>query len=379
MPRLMLTRGIPALGAVFFAAIALAACGGGSGVPSNAVASIDGTPISKTTFNPWIVVASASTQQSATTKPAVPVPPDYTACIAQYRALEAKPAKGQKAPTTGALKEECVTEYDSLKTQVMEFLISANWVLKEASNLGIKQSDASVVKAFDVVKKTQFPTTAAYKSFLTESGQTEDDLLLREKLLLLSNDLQAKVNKGVPPITQAQVASYYAAHKSSYSTPAERNLLIVLVKTEAQAEAAKSAIEGGTSFADEAKAVSIDAATKKVGGVLDDVQEGQEEQALNNAIFSAPLNKLEGPVKTPFGYYVFQVVKATPAVTVPVAKASKTIKSTLLSTKQTAALDKYLAGFTKRWTAKTNCDKAYVVQDCKGYVAPKTASTGTTG
>jgi foldase protein PrsA len=380
MPRSMfrLTRTIPALGAAVLVAVALSACGGSS-LPGNAVAKVGGTPITKTTFDHWIAIAAASSQQTTTTKPAVPVPPNYTACIAQERALSAQPAQGQAAPTDAELKQECVSEYNSFKSEVLEYLITADWVLMESKDQGIKESDATVLKGFDAVKKQSFTTAAAYTAFLQQSSQTQSDLLLREKLLLLSARLQKKVDSKVPAATRAQIASYYAAHGSTYDAPESRDILVVLTKTEAQAQAARSAIAGGTSFADEAKAVSIDDASKNAGAAIDGVKQGQVTQALDSAIFSAPLHKLQGPVRTPLGYYVFQVTKATPAVTVALARASASIASTLLTTHQTAAFNKYLANFTKRWKAKTNCRTGFVVQYCKGYKAPKTSSTPATG
>ena len=72
-------------------------------------------------------------------------------------------------------------------------------------------------------------------------------------------------------------------------------------------EEAKKEIESGKSFASVAKAKSIDPTSKAKGGLLTGVAKGQEEAALNTAIFSAPLNKLSGPVKTPFGYYIYEV------------------------------------------------------------------------
>ena len=40
---------------------------------------------------------------------------------------------------------------------------------------------------------------------------------------------------------------------------------------------------------------------------------GQQEKALDDAIFKADKGKIEGPVKTQFGCYVFEVDKITKA------------------------------------------------------------------
>jgi foldase protein PrsA len=377
-----LTRSVPALGAVFFALVGLAACGsssgsGSSGVSGDDVVNVGGQPISTPTFNHWMTVAAAASNTSASQPVIVPVPPDYKACIAHLRATTPKPAKGQAPPTDAALKSQCATQYANLRSQVLEFLISADWLIGESNSQKINVKDAAVVKQFDTIKKQQFPTAAQYNQFLAESHQTEADLLLRVKLELLQTKLRNQVIKAAGSITPAKIAAYYNAHKSNYAQPEKRDLSIILTKTAAQAQAAKQAIQGGTPFATEAKKVSIDPATKAQGGAETGVEKGQEEQALDSAVFSAAVNNLSGPVKTPFGYYIFQVHKSTPASQQSLAQATAAIKSTLTTTAQQAALTKFVNGFQKRWTKMTDCAKGYVIMDCKEYKAPK-AGTVTT-
>ena len=50
--------------------------------------------------------------------------------------------------------------------------------------------------------------------------------------------------------------------------------------------------------------MSIDPTSKANGGLLKEVVQGEEEKALDTAIFSAKTRVLGGPVKMPFGYYI---------------------------------------------------------------------------
>ena len=372
-------RFIPALGAVFFASLVLTACGGG--IPSNAVVQVGSNPITKTTFEHWLSVAAASSATTATAKtakPVVPDPPDYTECIAHLEATAAKPAKGQAKPTTAQLKSECEQQYTSLKQEVLGFLISSEWVIGEASHLGVNVSDAEVKKEFAKIKTEEFPKASEFEKFLSTSGQTVSDLLLRVKLNLLSQKIEKQIIKEKSKVTQAQIAKYYKENQSKYGTPEKRNVLIILTKGEAEAKKAKQEIESGKSFASVAKSTSIDPTSKAKGGLLT-ITKGQEEAALNTAIFSAPLNKLSGPVKTPFGYYIYEVKSSTPGTQKTLAQSESTIKEQLTSTGQQSALSKFTKEFKKTWMAKTDCRAEYVVADCKQYKAPKTSSTGTTG
>ena len=122
-----------------------------------------------------------------------------------------------------------------------------------------------------------------------------------------------------------------------------------------------------------AKKYSIDQASKAQGGKLPAVAKGQQEKALDTAIFNAKKGKLVGPVKTQFGYYVFEVTKVNKATQQTLDQAKATIKQTLASQNQQKALDSFVKSFRKRWKAKTECRDAYRTQDCKN--APKATPT----
>ena len=81
-------------------------------------------------------------------------------------------------------------------------------------------------------------------------------------------------------------------------------------------------------------------------------------------------------MKTPFGYYIYEVKSTTPGSQQSLAQAEASIKAQLSSSHQQEALSKFVKEFKKKWTAKTECRSGYVVMDCKGYKAPKTGSTG---
>ena len=371
-------RFIPALGAVFFVSLALTACGGG--IPGNAVVQVGSTPITKVTFEHWLSVAASSSAGTTTAaKPAVPVPPSYTACIAHEKSVAPKPAKGQAVPTEATLKTQCETQYKSLQTEVLGFLISSEWVIGEGSHLGVNVSDKEVKKEFEKIKDQQFPKPAEFEKFLATSGQTVSDLLLRVKLNMLSSKIQKKIAKGKGAPSKAEIAKYYKENQSRFGTPEKRSVEIILTKTEAAAASAKKEVQSGKSFASVAKSKSIDPTSKAKGGLLPEVTKGEEEAALDTAIFSAKANVLSGPVKTPFGYYVFEVKSSKPGSQQTLAQSEASIKQQLTATQQQAALSKFVKEFKKTWMAKTECRSEYVVADCKEYKAPKTpaSTTGT--
>ncbi len=373
-------RQVAALGAVFFVSAGLAACGSGGGVPSDAVVSVNGQPISKETFNHWLAVAASSSVAAPPGqkpgKPILPEPPAYTVCIAHLRAVEPKPAKGQKPKTEAALKAQCEQQYKALQQQVLGFLISSEWVLGEAKERGINVSSQEVAKRLNTLKKQQFPKEAEFQKFLATTGQSVSDLLLRVKLSMVSQKIQEKVAKGGKAASEAEVAKYYNAHKQQFGQPERRSLRIILTKTEAEAKQAKSEIESGKSFAIVAKSKSIDPTSKNKGGELPGVVKGQEEKALDTAVFTAQRDVLGGPVKTPFGYYIYEVRSITPATQQSLAQVKASVKQQLASSGQQQALSKFVKEFKEKWKGRTECRAEYVAPDCKQYKAPKTP-TGT--
>ena len=289
----------------------------------------------------------------------------------------AKPAEGQPKQTDAQLKNQCKQQYEQLRDQVLGLLISFEWIEREAEEQGVKVTDAEVKKSFDEQKKQTFPKDADYQKFLKDSGQTEEDILMRVRLDVLSNKIRDKVTKGKDKVSDQQIEDYYNKNKAHFAQPERRDLSIVLTKTEAKANEAKAGARGGESWKSVAKEYSIDDASKAQGGKLPAVAKGQQEKAFDDAIFEAKKGELEGPVKTQFGCYVFEVDKITKASQQTLEQAKATIKQLLASQNQQKALDEFVKDFRKKWKEKTECREGFVTQDCKN--APKPTPTPTPG
>jgi foldase protein PrsA len=363
-----------ACAAAIATAVGVGACG--TSVPSSAIAVVGGYNVPKTAFNHWLTVANNQPYiGTGTTPPAVPLPPSYTACIAGERA---RVAKGSTAPATSVLRSECAASYKELAEEVTALLVEGVWFQGEAYDRHVHVTQKAINAAWNEERVAQFPTTTKLNTFLAESGYTIADLKWVAMLNLLQEDIVKKIDAQASHVGAAAIAAYYKAHISQYSQPERRDIELVLTKTAATAATAKSAISGGTSFASVAKQYSIDPTTKSTGGVEDGVEQGEETPTLSTAIFNAPIGTLEGPLKTAFGYYVFEVTKSIPKSVESLASETTTIKDQLVSAAQTAAVDKLRNSFVKKWQARTTCGSAYLVTQVCGN-APAAASTGASG
>jgi foldase protein PrsA len=355
----VLVLGLAGLGAAVVA-------GCGNDVPPNAVAKVGDSVITQDEFDKWLGTASMQ-QAQGTGASAAPDPPDFKKCVA---AKKKQPLpKGQQQPSDAQLKDQCKQEYDTLKTEVMQFLIQSEWVQQEAKAQGISVSDKEVKKTLAQQKKQAFPNEKAYKQYLKTSGMSEDDILFRVELDQLQQKLTKKITADAKNVSDADIEQYYEKNKKRFAQPERRDLLVVLTKTEAKAQQAKQALEDGQSWKQVVKKYSIDEASKAQGGKLPAVAKGQQEKALDEAVFSARKGKIEGPIKTQFGWEVFEVTKITPASQQTLEQSKETIRNLLKSQGQQKALDDWIKDFRERYKEDTNCAEDYRVAECEN--APK--------
>ncbi|MBB3232730.1 peptidylprolyl isomerase [Halomonas stenophila] len=84
----------------------------------------------------------------------------------------------------------------------------------------------------------------------------------------------------------------------------------ILVSSEQQCQALKAEIEGGRDFAEVAREHS-QCPSGQQGGDLGSFGPGQMVPEFDKVVFSAELNKVQGPVKTQFGYHLLEVTSRT--------------------------------------------------------------------
>jgi foldase protein PrsA len=346
----------------------LSACG--NDVPPGAVAKVGDETITQDEFTKWLTAAVKSQAQGGAAT--VPDPPDYSKCVA---AKKKQPVQGQSKQTDAALKKQCKSEYTTLKRQVMQFLIQASWVEQEADKQNINVSDKTVQASFEKQKKQAFPTDKAYQQFLKTSGMSEADILFRVKLSQLQEKLTKKVTNDAAKVSNADVEAYYDKNKKRFAQPERRDLHVVLTKTQDKANQARQALDSGTAWKDVAKQYSIDEASKAQGGKLASVAKGQQDKALEEAVFAAQKGDLKGPVKTQFGWYVFEVDKITPASQQSLEESRDAIKSLLEGQRKQKALDAFIKDFRDQYKDKTQCADDYRVAECSN--APKDEATDT--
>jgi parvulin-like peptidyl-prolyl isomerase len=261
-------------------------------------------------------------------------------------------------------------QYDDLKKAALGDLFDTIWIQGEAEEMGVTVTPQQISTQLAQIKKQNFKTKAAYAKFLATSHFTQADVDTRVKLQLLSTQIQQKIGKGVPTPSSGQIKDYYEAAKSQFTQPATRDVRLVLNKDKAKVEQAQAALAKDSStknWSKVAKQYSTDAASKDNGGLRPGLSSGLIEEPLNSDIFNAAQGRLEGPVKTSLGYYVFEVEKITPETTKPLAQVQSQISSQLTQQAQQDAFSAFIANYGSKWQSRTFCASGYVIERCSNF------------
>jgi peptidyl-prolyl cis-trans isomerase D len=143
-------------------------------------------------------------------------------------------------------------------------------------------------------------------------------------------------------LTDKELRDYYNQHPDELKRPEQVHARHILIKTgekrnDAQAkqeiEKIRQRIAGGADFAAVAREVSDDTASKAQGGDLSYFGRGQMVKEFEDAAFNAKAGELSGPVRSPFGYHLIQVLDKRPASVVPFEEARKQIQARLSFTR----------------------------------------------
>jgi foldase protein PrsA len=367
-PRFKARTGRPFRVVVGALACVLLLAGCGNEIPRNSVAKVDDAPIEKASFDRLLGTIARSEQQSLEGPAAtvVPDPPSFDRCVAAKRSQPR--SRGQAPPDLEQTRQQCRDEYEALKQRVMSFLIAAQWIEQEAEERDVEVSEEEVRRRFEDGKRQSFPSDRAYRDFLAQSGQTEQDILYRVRLDMLANAVQKNVVEAKGQVSDQEVQEYYNRNRGRFGQPERREVLVVLADDDVEARKARRAIEDGTPFDQVVKRYSIDEGTKARGGRLT-VARGEQDRRLVEAAFKARRGRLVGPVKTDFGSYLFRVERELPPSQQTLPQATEQIKQTLRAQKQQRALDEFVRDFERRHREETLCRPGYIVRECRN--APK--------
>lgn len=183
------------------AVLGLSACGGssgGAGGDSGGVAvRVGGRVISVAAVAHWVPIEAVLAFDEVFPRRSVPVglvpdPPDYTSCIGYLQRSRSGSASGVRA-SRSRLKRECAERYATARQHILDILIKYEWLLGEAAERGLSMSDAEAEREMQAHERSQFSSSAAFHRYLSSTGLTMSDELLRFKNNLLARRIVSNV------------------------------------------------------------------------------------------------------------------------------------------------------------------------------------------
>ena len=330
----------------------LAACGGGGNsgpVPADAIAQVNGTPISKTTLTQLMNVACA-----------------------RYKA-QGQPCPKVGTPTRTSLQDSAVT-----------FLVQQEELAQEAQKLGVTVSQKDIQNQVDQITKTYYQGSKAK----LDEALKKDDISLAEleqyelRPNLLGQNIQNKVTSNIN-ISTAAAQKYYDQNKQSFTTPKTREVRHILVNSKSLAEKIETKLKNGASFAALAKQYSKDTGSAAQGGKLCVAHGGssgvcqQTVAPFDKAAFSLKTNQISQPVKSVYGWHVIQAIGPIKAAHVQTfAQVKAQIQANLASQQKQTAWQAWLAKLAKDYKGKVTYQTGYAPATTTTPTAPAPTTTG---
>jgi parvulin-like peptidyl-prolyl isomerase len=315
--------------------LAAAGCGGGGStkVPADAVAVVNGDPISRTALD---------------------------AAIARSK----RGYKEQKRPFPKA----GTTQFQQVQQSALTFLVQLQELEQKAKELGVTVTQKQIDAKYAQLEK-QLGGAKNLKAQAKAQGLTLQDV--RDVVIrpnLLSQAIYKKVTDGAK-VSDKDVSDYYKKNVKLYQQPESRDVRHILVANRALANKLYDKIKAGANFAALAKKYSKDPGSKAQGGKLTIVK-GQTAAPFDQTAFLLDKGQVSRPVKTQYGWHIIQALSdVKPARTTPLKDVQAAIKQQLLQQRKQAAWTKWVNDTKKEYAKKVHYQAGF---------APPTTSTAST-
>lgn len=268
----------------------------------------------------------------------------------------------QEAPAPDA------ATFQQNKEAAINDLLDQAWLTGEAAELGITATDREVQNEFATIRKDQFPNEAAFKKFLKDSAFSEQEVLDRVKLQVLSRKIETKINESVKDVPEDELKTFYEDSKENFITPETRDIRLVVTDNQAEAdkiEAALAKSDQVKDFARLAKQYSNNGSSNQGGKTV--ATEGAFPDPAGSEVMSADEGAVLGPIEAGGDFYFFRVEKINPEETQSFDDVKQQIQQQLLPTLQQQKFADFVADYNSKWTSRTFCAEDFVVARCSNF------------
>ena len=263
---------------------------------------------------------------------------------------------GQREQTTvnqgGEFPAVGTVEYETVKNQLVDFLVQREQFTQEAIALGVDVTDEDVRARLDELKEQFFEDDEArYLEELEEQGLTEEQVLSDLRFQQITDELFALVT-GEIEITDEEISTYYTENQESFTSPEQREVAHILVETKEEADTVYEQAEAGEDFATLAEENSIDEGTAVNGGAYTAVK-GLSVPEFDEVAYALETDAISEPVETQFGWHVIKALEdIQPSALQPLDEVRDQIEGLIRSEQESTVVDEWLTALEAKYEGK---------------------------
>ncbi|MDR3270710.1 MAG: peptidylprolyl isomerase [Peptococcaceae bacterium] len=236
-----------------------------------------------------------------------------------------------------------------LKTSVIGMIVQTKCVAQEVKRLKLDNNTEKIQQAIEEMK-AQFSGQEAFAEALKIQGFTEEELRNMQALY-------EEITKEVA-VSDSDVQTFFKTNSDQYDQAEQVKARHILVATEEEANAVISRLDQGEDFADLAKELSLDTASKDSGGELDYFTADIMDEEFSNAAFSQAAGVYsKSPVQTIYGYHIILVEDHRAAETAEFAQIQDQVAEDALDQAKGEVFNVYMMNLSN--SAKIEYGKGY--------------------
>lgn len=241
--------------------------------------------------------------------------------------------------------------------------LKRQWAIQQGVTI-----DGSEVNGQLIDIRSRFADEEAYRAVLNENGITEAELRRAIERDQLAEAVDDRILDKVPGPLAGEVERYFESNRADYLTPEARHVVHVLVPVAPSAHAAdwERAAEIADTLAAEAREGKLDLMAESgrrrsevppryrdQTGDLGMVHRGALRAPADEAVFAAQIGDVVGPIRTIFGFSVFEVKAVEPPRQLEFDQVREAVSSMLLRERREAAK----TGFEAKLTAEATVER----------------------
>lgn len=232
--------------------------------------------------------------------------------------------------------------------EALDNLVVKKIIELEASDQNLEISEEEIDKEVQELAENyggQDAMIEALAMYNVDLDQVREDVAVNIKLEKL---LDPRIK-----ITDEEVRAYFAANQEAYAVEEQIKVSHILVGSKEEAQKITALLTEGEEFADLAKELSTDTASKDQGGDLGMVGRGEMVEEFEQAAFALQPGQISDPVESEYGFHIIKVHEKTAARPGTLEENQAEIRETLLQQKMESEYPAWLDEQYEKYPVET--------------------------